>query len=71
MIPYLNINQVNLLSSILVKELYNYDLIKKNTDITNYSNSNINEVNMIIWHNDLKLYTKDIKARFNNLTEED
>lgn len=28
-------------------------------------------VNMIIWHNDLKLSSKDLKARFNNLTEED
>lgn len=33
MIIYLNLNQVNLLSVTLVKELYNYDLVKKNTDI--------------------------------------
>lgn len=33
MIPCLNPNQVNLLSATLTKELYNYDIIKKNTEI--------------------------------------
>ena len=37
MIPYLNPNQVNLLSATLTKELYDYDIIKKNTEIvSNY-----------------------------------
>ena len=44
MLPYLNPDQINLLSATLVKELYNYDLVEKTTDIVKYSNLDINEI---------------------------
>lgn len=44
MIPYLNPNQVNLLSATLTKELYDYDIVKKTTDISVYKDDNVNEM---------------------------
>lgn len=44
MVPYLNPNQLNLLSATLIKELYDYELVKKTTDIATFQDTNINDM---------------------------